>query len=816
MVASIVDFFVRLFDTSDFPARWNCGHWTSGHGWLHILSDLAVWGAYTTIPIALVLFALRRKNVPRQRIYLLFAAFILACGSVHLVEAIIFYWPIYRVSGVLKLLTAVVSWATVVAIVRIAPQAFDLPALKSTNDELRDEIHRKDLGEQRLRLATHLANVGIVDIDLAENTWTCDEIAARLYGLPTGQVAAIEQFFDSVHPEDLPDVRQKLGQLSTDRQGQLISEHRVVDGGTTIRWLRVAMQRNAEQGEAENSKRALLAVLDVTESREREEVLRVAKIEAESANFARREFLANMSHEIRTPMAALMGHADILLAHLTDPDNRQCALTIKRNGKHLLELLNDILDLSRIEAGRFQVAREQCDVVRLLADIESLMHVRVRDENVEFRVMTTNPVPQFIETDKKRLRQILLNLVGNALKFTKRGHVEVRAIFDGQAGTLSFEIEDTGIGIPADVQGQLFEPFSQGDTSRTRRFGGSGLGLAISKRLAEMLGGGIAMHSTEGVGSTFTVTLPVEAGARTALVSMIPSRHLEEESPPLERLSGRYLLVDDRRDMRFMGQHFLEEAGADVSTASNGLEAIRMVEESERAGLAYTLIVMDMQMPVMDGHTAVSSLRSAGCRTPILALTADAMPEDRERCLNSGCDEYLAKPLEAEQLVRLCCMLTTESSMDDLAEARTRRKRQMMANLPEKDRSDTEYLLLVEDNSEVAELTGYLLEQRGIPTEISYTGTDAIEHVAAREPAAILLDLGLPDMSGFEVARRLRERGFTGQIVALTGRDAEEVAEEARDAGIDHHRTKTGDIDELSTFLRSIASFETSSKPSEA
>ncbi|WP_442483055.1 ATP-binding protein [Aeoliella sp. SH292] len=677
---SVLDFLYKLFDTSDFPARWNCGHWTTGHGWLHILSDIAVWGAYTSIPVALVVFAKRRRDVPFKRIYLLFAAFILACGSVHLVEAIIFWQPIYRFSGLLKLLTAIVSWATVIALVRIAPQAMEWPGLKTSNDALRDEVERRERSEERLRLATQLAGVGAVDIDYGCESVRLDRMAGEQYDLPTNDWISMDQFLSRCHPADRETLLATIQSVSTSESREVLSvDHRVIhtDGG--LRWLNASMQPASTHSEGDRGDaQTLVAVIDKTERMRREELLAKAKAEADAANQARGEFLANMSHEIRTPMAALMGHADILLAHLTDPDNRQCALTIKRSGNHLLDLINDILDLSRIEAGRMEVIREPCNLPLLLAEVESLMHVRVRNQRVDFRLTSSSVIPAFIESDTKRLKQVLLNLVGNALKFTEKGYVELRAVYDPHKGCVRIEVEDTGIGIPPSTLKTLFQPFHQGDASRTRPYGGSGLGLAISKRLVEMLGGHIDVQSVEGVGSTFTVTLPTPSADQLQLVPLTPSAYPRDDQPiEIPSLEGRILLVDDRRDIRYVGQHFLEEAGAEVETAENGKEALRLVQQAAEDNRPYGVIVMDMQMPIMDGHTAVSELRAMGCEIPIIALTADAMKEDRERCLNSGCDDYLPKPIAAADLVKMVATYLEHSSLEEVRNTRELRKAEL-------------------------------------------------------------------------------------------------------------------------------------------
>ena len=389
---------------------------------------------------------------------------------------------------------------------------------------------------------------------------------------------------------------------------------------------------------------------DATEQKAFEQSLQEAKMVAEAANRSRGEFLANMSHEIRTPMAAIIGHADILHDHLKDPDNQQVVETIRRNGTFLLNILNDILDLSKIDAGKLEVEKQATRPDSIVGDVRSLMDVRASEKEVPLRIEFKGPIPATIQTDPVRLRQILLNLVGNAIKFTDEGEVRLAIGFDEQHNRLNFNVIDTGIGIPADKLNDLFEPFTQVDNTSTRSFGGTGLGLAICKRLAEALGGEVSVESEPGQGSQFTLSLEVAQGGE--LVE--PNLNLKTMSaarPQELRLSANVLVVDDRRDIRYLAQHFIEKAGGEVVTATNGREAVDLMLSEE--GKNIDAIVMDMQMPVMDGYEAATELRKQGCTTPIIALTANAMKSDRDDCLAAGCTDYTTKPLDSYKLVAM-------------------------------------------------------------------------------------------------------------------------------------------------------------------
>ena len=408
-----------------------------------------------------------------------------------------------------------------------------------------------------------------------------------------------------------------------------------------------------------------------------EEALRQSEQRALQASKAKSEFLANMSHEIRTPMSAILGHADLLLTYLKDPDNIACVGTIRRNGDHLLNIINDILDISRIEAGKMDIAKSRCLLIGILSDLWTMMHVKVSGEPVELRFVAEDPLPEIIETDPQRLKQIFINLLGNAIKFTQSGHVTLRvsALDVDDPSTLRFDVEDSGIGIPEKNLKNLFDSFSQGDASVTRRFGGSGLGLAISKRLTTMLGGQLTAKSVEGVGSTFSLTLPTGSFDGNRMIS-IDANDLVTEFEPVElttNLPCRVLLVDDRRDVRFLAQQILEKAGATVILAEDGLEAIEAVARVDENKKPIDVIVMDMQMPTMDGYSATANLRSSGCNLPIIALTANAMSGDREQCLSAGCDDYLSKPIDAAVLLEKVRRLTQDISNEELTDQRARR-----------------------------------------------------------------------------------------------------------------------------------------------
>ncbi|MFO0939977.1 MAG: PAS domain S-box protein [Pirellulales bacterium] len=392
---------------------------------------------------------------------------------------------------------------------------------------------------------------------------------------------------------------------------------------------------------------------DITELIENEESLKKARQQAEDASKARGEFLANMSHEIRTPMTAILGHSDILAEHSVDPDNIQSVETIRRSSKYLLQIINDILDLSKIDSGKFKTELIEFSPSMLLHELWSLLDVRAAEKRLVFEVSISGKIPKTIVSDPIRLRQILMNLAGNAIKFTEHGTVTLICSFANETGLLSFAVSDTGIGIPEEFLENVFQPFVQADTSSTRAFEGTGLGLAISQRLAHALGGDISVSSKLGVGSTFILTIACATSNDLEWVDKLEQPIEQPATEKLQAIAGTILVVDDRRDIRLLVQTFLEKAGARVLLANNGQEAIDLMNERQPIGEGIAGVVMDMQMPIMDGYTAARELRRLGFSGPIVALTANAMKEDREKCLSCGCDDYATKPLDGAALVHV-------------------------------------------------------------------------------------------------------------------------------------------------------------------
>jgi signal transduction histidine kinase len=438
-----------------------------------------------------------------------------------------------------------------------------------------------------------------------------------------------------VKKEDLPNIAKKVGEIGADSAFE----------------------------EIQNQNRDLLLALEDARLARQELTalnakLRLAYEEAEAANRAKSRFLSNMSHEIRTPLGVIVGFADLALDPASTVSERDEYLgTVKRNAQNLTNLIGEILDLAKVEAGKINLEKVDFSLPNLMIDLVDSLGLQARTKGVSLVLKFEEPFPDVVECDSTRIRQVLLNLVNNALKFTESGSVEVSARHlteESSANNVAIEVivSDSGIGIRAENQKHLFEPFMQADSSTTRRFGGTGLGLTLSKHLAEVLGGGLSLQSSEeGVGSSFRFHFRVSTCAKTRFRSSFVVNHKDLKSNSAPKFSNeldgmRILLVEDSPDNRFLFVRYLKKAGAHVELASDGLEGVEKAKM-----LKFDAILMDIQMPNLDGYGATRRLKEIGITTPIIALTAHAMKEERDRALMSGFSNYLIKPLDPHLLI---------------------------------------------------------------------------------------------------------------------------------------------------------------------
>lgn len=389
---------------------------------------------------------------------------------------------------------------------------------------------------------------------------------------------------------------------------------------------------------------------DISNRLKREEELKRAKVEAEAATLAKSEFLANMSHEIRTPMNAVIGYCELAIAEQPQAALLEKLQGIQAAGQVLLSLINDILDFSKIEAGKLELEQAPFDLYQLAERVKGIVKPRADGKDLIFMVSMEDGLPKYFVGDVLRLSQVLTNLLSNAVKFTEAGEVELRVGIhhpDPQKPVLRFAVRDTGIGLSAAQQRSLFQPFTQADSSTTRRYGGTGLGLTITRRLVNLMGGDVSVSSRPGKGSTFSFTVPLNTADPEAQNAVRAQPLPHRSSPGLLRSGGRILLVEDNRVNQKVAGRMLELEGLRVEIANNGVEALTKLETEH-----FDLVLMDVQMPVMDGFTAAGEIRERqlGGGVPIIALTANALAGDRERCIAAGMDDYLSKPMTRDAL----------------------------------------------------------------------------------------------------------------------------------------------------------------------
>ena len=516
---------------------------------------------------------------------------------------------------------------------------------------------------------TNLTGDIIVRTD-GENKWIfLNDGACEFWGSPREDLLG-NKFSDYLHPDDAEETNAALQDMLRTKlvvRG-LRNRQRTPNGWRTVEWNSAPVF-----GSEKNCVGVQATGRDITEREQMDLELKDAAAALESANRtlaqsnetanaanqAKSEFLANMSHELRTPMTAILGFADVLLGNIEKEEALAAVNTIKRNGDYLLKLINDILDLSKIEAGKLEVEQVSCSPAKVVVDVVSLMRVRATSKNLPLEIEYVGAIPETIQCDQTRLRQILINLTGNAIKFTETGSVRlITRLVQGASRPpcLQFDVVDSGIGITQEHIAKLFQRFTQADSSTVREFGGTGLGLAISKRLAEMMGGDITVSSSFGKGSTFS--LVVETGPLDGVSMLdVPAEAVAENRQKVRlctaqnvRLNCRLLLAEDGPDNQRLIMFILENAGAEVTLAENGQTAYEQALASEAEGNPFDVILMDMQMPIMDGYEATRQLRQAGYRGPIVALTANAMAGDDEKCRKAGCDGYATKPIDRARL----------------------------------------------------------------------------------------------------------------------------------------------------------------------
>ncbi len=525
--------------------------------------------------------------------------------------------------------------------------------------------------------------------------------------------------------------------------------------------------------------------------------LQRARKAAESADKAKSEFLANMSHEIRTPMNGVIGMLELLQGTGLNAEQADYLETARQSADTLLSLINDILDFSKIEAGKLSLEMIDFDLRNTVEGVASTMAQRAEAKDLELACMIYHNVPSRLKGDPGRLRQVLVNLVGNAIKFTNEGEVVIRVMIEAEdenSAVLLFTVSDTGIGIPKERLEVIFERFMQVDNSTTRQYGGSGLGLAISRQLVEMMGGEMGVESEVGKGSTFWFTAcfeklaDVEGGEGPAGVD-------------LAGLDLHVLGVDDNRTNRIIMQKMLESFGCRPETAASGQDALAALHHAAKVGDPYRLVLLDMQMPEMDGEETLRLIKGDPViqNASVVILTSMGMRGDAARLESIGCDGYLVKPVKQAQLKEVL-----EAVLGRRAQAQAGARLITRHTIQEKNRQSLR-ILLAEDNPVNQKLAVILLTKAGYPVDVVDNGARAVDAVVKGRYSLVLMDVQMPEVDGLEAARRIRQQEAPGQhvpIIALTAHAMQGDRQRCLDAGMDDYISKPLQPDELLATLK--------------
>jgi signal transduction histidine kinase/ActR/RegA family two-component response regulator len=533
----------------------------------------------------------------------------------------------------------------------------------TTAHESATELHDAKL---RLEEAQALARIGnwTYDVSTMKSCWS--KQLYHIFGFEKSEIAPnYQQMLDLFYPEDAVRLDQAIKTASIDGSSYSVAV-RMLHPQSDVRYVRC--EGRSRQDTAGKIVSLYGTAADVTAEVEREQTLQFARDQADAANLAKSEFLANMSHEIRTPLTAILGFADMLREEVNfdvASDHRLHTInTITNAGQHLLAIINDVLDLSKIESGKLSTELIETPLIEVLCQVERILQPKAIGKGLKLNVELSTPVPDRILCDPTRLRQILMNLVGNAVKFTEQGTIDINASVTASAANTSLviDIEDTGPGMTAKQSQTLFNAFSQADNTVTRIHGGTGLGLTISRRLANLMGGDVTLQRTGvGQGSCFRLVLPLIPATKSSIVDRLKTQAVSPVHSPISKIQvrGRILFAEDGPDNQHLISFHLKKAGATIDIADNGQVALELLDIANESNISYDLLLTDMQMPVMDGYILARTLRSRGIKIPIIALTAYNLSEDRQKCLDAGCDDYLSKPIDKNSLLAVCAKWIT-------------------------------------------------------------------------------------------------------------------------------------------------------------
>jgi PAS domain S-box-containing protein len=680
----------------------------------------------------------------------------------------------------------------------VGQPAYCISAIQDISDRKRAEEALRE-SEERFRGTFENAAVGIAHVDPTGRLVRVNEKFCTIVGYPREELLQCT-FPDITHPDDLTvSIEVWCALLRGESPGVRMEKRYLRQDGSTV-WVElvVSLQRDA----AGNPKYTIAVVQDISERKRLEGELRQAKEAAEAANRAKDEFLANVSHEIRTPMNAILGMTELVLETPLTERQRRCLNTVKSGADSLLGIINDLLDFSKMEAGKLELEAVDFSLRAVVTDTVRVLAVRAHRKGLELVSQVQPDVPDALRGDAGRLRQVLFNLIGNAIKFTECGEVvvscELSVASQEEAGkspvltndncqltTLRFTVRDTGIGISPDKQETIFRAFEQEDTSTTRRFGGTGLGLTIASRLVALMGGTITVDSVPGRGSTFAFT--ARFGRRPGAVepAATPVPVLFHDLP--------VLLVDDNATSRHLLEEWLRGWQTEPVAVGDGLAALNALERAAARGRPYPLVLLDACMPDTDGLTLAERIheRPDLSGTRIILLTSEERPGDPARIRELRIDADLPKPVQPDELLEAISQVFGKDEVGRMKdEGQTTKAHDSSFILP----TSSLKVLVAEDNELSADLLGQLLAHRGHTLRLASTGREALALAEAGSFDLFLLDLHMPELDGFQVIRAFRDREHTTgghlPVIALTARSQREDRERCLAAGMDAFLTK--------------------------
>jgi PAS domain S-box-containing protein len=667
--------------------------------------------------------------------------------------------------------------------VRVAGAIIDITEEKAMLEKLRESA-------ERIRLAEQAAQFGIWEADTATDTMTISEGMKALLRLPTNAPLkmTLGHWNSFIHPEHVAAVNEALAK-SIASQTDFEAEFRVVLPDGSQRWHRAQARTDFVNGQPI---RCTGATIDITGQKEALLALEQARAKAESAAQAKSEFLANMSHEIRTPMNGVIGMTGLLLETDLTAEQRDYAETVRRSGESLLTVINDILDFSKIEAGKMELEFLSFDFPTILEDVVDMLAPQADSKGLELFVDYPRNLPRQFRGDADRLRQVITNLVGNAVKFTHRGHVLVAAEILHQkieAATIKISVIDTGIGIAPDKVATLFEKFTQADTSTTRQYGGTGLGLAISKQLVELMHGSVQVESRPGQGSTFSFCVPLPLEAAPASTTR-----------PVAHLRGlRVLIVDDNEVNRRLVNQQISDWGLRSQVFENAEEALRALRSAHEKNDPFQIVIADYQMPFMDGGMLAAAIKKDPNLKTTVFIMLSSMGQSKEikDLVGQSVDAYLVKPVRHSKLLDTLASAWSTARNDSSVADSVWNLRESVAG---RFAGHGARALVAEDNAVNQKVAIRILEKLGIRADVAGNGHEAVELFRTIPYDIVFMDCQMPVMNGYEAARIIRQlelRGYRVPIVALTAEAVQDCREKCSQAGMDDFLPKPVKLEDL-------------------